>query len=143
MKILKIATIILAAFFLTPAYGQDNQVPGMQYIEPLELATLLESPGTDNLLILNTGPVDDIKGAMNIGAVSEPKRLKKLKKLLQKVPKDKEIIIYCGCCPLAGCPNIQPAYDLLSTMNFTNYKVLRLQEDLKVDWIDKGYPMAK
>lgn len=143
MKTLKIIAAVLMVFVLSPAYTQDSLKTGKQYIEPLELATLLESPEAANMLILNTGPVDDIKGAVNIGAVSEPKGLKKMKKLLRKMPKDKEIIIYCGCCPLAGCPNIQPAYDLLSEMNFTNYKVLRLQEDLKADWIDKGYPMAK
>lgn len=142
MKTLKIVIAALV-LFLTHTQAQEKQSTGRQYIEPLELATLLESPDAGNILILNTGPVDDIKGAVNIGAVSEAKNLKKLKKLLRKQPKDKEIVIYCGCCPLAGCPNIQPAYDLLASMSFTNYKVLRLNEDLKVDWIEKGYPMAK
>jgi len=143
MNFLKTSIAAILIMFLTPAYGQERQEADRQYIEPLELATLLESPDAGNMLILNTGPVNDIRGAVNIGAVSEAKNLKKLKKLLRKLPKDKEIVIYCGCCPLAGCPNIQPAYDLLTEMNFTNYKVLNLREDLKTDWIDKGYPMAK
>ena len=136
------SALLLTILFVSVGdlYGQGKAE--RNHIEPLELATLLESPDAGNTLILNTGPVNDIKGATNIGAVSEAKNLKKLRKLLRKQPKDKEIIIYCGCCPLASCPNIQPAYDMLEEMSFTNYKVLRLDEDLKVDWIDKGYPMA-
>lgn len=132
--------ILMLCIFCTPTDAQTTSAHS--HIEPLELATRLESPEASNLLILNTGPVNNIKGATPIGPVSEAKNLKKLRKVLRKQQKDREIIIYCGCCPLAACPNIQPAYDMLTEMKFTNFKVLRLEEDLKVDWIDKGYPMA-
>lgn len=112
-------------------------------LQPEALASLITANADSNMLILNTGPVDDIKHAVNIGAVSEEKNLKKLKRYLKNVPRDKEVIIYCGCCPFASCPNLNPAYDLLAEMNFTNYKILLLPEDLKMDWIDKGYPMAE
>ena len=81
MNTLKIAVTALV-LFISQARAQEKQSTNRQYIEPLELATLLESPDAGNMLILNTGPVDDIKGAVNIGAVSEAKNLKKLKKTL-------------------------------------------------------------
>ncbi len=56
-------------------------------------------------------------------------------------PRNKEIVIYCGCCPLSGCPNIEPAYRKLEEMKFSNFKILDLPQDLQEDWIDKGYPM--
>lgn len=112
-------------------------------IMPDSLAALMTSGADSNILILNTGPVDDILHAVSIGAVSETKNLKKLKKYLNKVDRDKEIVIYCGCCPFAGCPNINPAYNLLAKMGFTHFRVLRLDDDLKMDWIDKGYPLAE
>ncbi len=112
-------------------------------IQPDSLATAINTGADSAILILNTGPVDDILHAINIGAVSEKPNLKKLKKYLKDVPKDKEIVIYCGCCPFATCPNLDPAYDLLSSMKFENFKILKLDDDLKMDWIDKGYPMPE
>jgi len=112
-----------------------------QLMLPELLAGRIAKGDTSNLLILNTGPVEDIKGAVNIGAVEDAKNLTRLKDYLQQVPKDKEIVLYCGCCPLSVCPNLHPAYDMLTGMRFSNYKVLRLTHDLQEDWIDKGYPV--
>lgn len=112
-----------------------------QLLKAEVLAERIKTGDTANLLILNTGPVEDIKGAITFGAVENPDNLEKLKVYLNEVPKDKEIVIYCGCCPLAVCPNLKPAYDALKDMKFQNYKVLRLVQDLQEDWIDKGYPV--
>ena len=112
-----------------------------QLIQPSALANRIQKGDTANLLMLNTGPVEDIKGAVNIGAVEDAKHLAKLKDYLQHVPKDKEVIIYCGCCPLSACPNLRPAYNVLKEMQFSNYKILRLTHNLQEDWIDKGYPV--
>ena len=43
--------------------------------------------------------------------------------------------------PYKNCPNVRPAFTLLNEMKFTNHKLLDLPANLKVDWIDKGYPM--
>ncbi len=70
--------------------------------------------------------------------------LLKWKNELQKLPRNTDIVIYCGCCPFEHCPNIRPAFKLLNDMGFTNQKLLNLSHNLKADWIDKGYPiMAK
>jgi hypothetical protein len=111
-----------------------------QLITPEALLEQVNKGDTTNLVLLNTGPVEDIKGAITIGAVEDAKNLVKLKEYLKTVPVDKQVVIYCGCCPLSVCPNLEPAYNVLKEMKFKNYKVLRLTHDLQEDWIDKGYP---
>jgi thiosulfate/3-mercaptopyruvate sulfurtransferase len=60
---------------------------------------------------------------------------------MAKAARDKEVIIYCGCCPFRRCPNIRPAFELLKKMKFTNLKLLNLPTGLNEDWIHKGYPL--
>lgn len=112
-----------------------------QLLPAKTLATRINQGDTLNLLIINTGPVDNIKGAITFGAVENPNNLAKLKNYLEQVPRTKEVVIYCGCCPLSVCPNLKPAYDLLGQMKFEQFKVLRLIKEIQEDWIDKGYPM--
>jgi len=50
-----------------------------QVVEPAQLAAEIRADSAGNILILNTGPVDDIKGAVNIGAVEYKKNVRKLK----------------------------------------------------------------
>jgi thiosulfate/3-mercaptopyruvate sulfurtransferase len=40
-------------------------------------------------------------------------------------------------------PYIRPAMALLKNMQFSNYKLLNLPQNVKVDWIDKGYPIIE
>jgi thiosulfate/3-mercaptopyruvate sulfurtransferase len=109
--------------------------------EPAALAAVLADAKAPKPVIFNIGPVQQIKGAILIGPASAPRNLDKLKQQLAKLPKDKEVIIYCGCCPFRRCPNVRPAFELLKKMKFTNAKLLDLSSNLKDDWISKGYPM--
>ncbi|MBZ0097677.1 MAG: rhodanese-like domain-containing protein, partial [Taibaiella sp.] len=93
------------------------------------------------IVVFNIGPSGKIKGAVNIGATQETDNLALLKKELEPLPRETEVVIYCGCCPFNHCPNIRPAFELLNEMKFTNAKLLNLPKNLKVDWINKGYPM--
>ena len=110
-----------------------------QLIEPQVLAGLIESK--KKIIIYNIGVVENIKGAIQMGAASDSANIVKLKSALLKVPKNRQIVIYCGCCPMGKCPNIRPAFQLLSDMNFSNINVLDLHTNIKTDWIDKGYPV--
>jgi rhodanese-related sulfurtransferase len=92
-------------------------------------------------VIFNIGPVQQIKGAIAIGPATKPDNLEKLKQQLAKLPKDKEVIIYCGCCPYSRCPNVRPAFELLQKLKFKNAKLLNLPSNLNDDWISKGYPL--
>jgi hypothetical protein len=137
--------ILLALFlFLVPSSfrkGGTGPWKEEQLIQPEELVQKINKDQAEALLILNTGPVEDIKGAVNIGAAEDAANIRKLKDILVAVPKNKEVIIYCGCCPLSGCPNIKPAYKVLKEMKFERFRILNLVQDLQEDWIDKGYPM--
>lgn len=67
----------------------------------------------------------------------------KLKVELQKIAKDKRIILYCGCCPWKNCPNVRPAYTVAHDMGFRNVEVLYLPNNFKIDWMKKGSPVEK
>lgn len=114
-----------------------------QMVAPASLVAVIKNDNPPKPLIINVGPSGLIKGAVNIGPAREEANAETLKKLLVKEKKYKEIIVYCGCCPYKNCPNIRPAYTLLSSMGFTNFKLLDLPQNLKADWIDRGYPMNK
>lgn len=111
-------------------------------IEPSALAAIIANSKASQPKIFNIGVVDNIKGAINIGGVSEKENLQKLNNALSKLPKNTFLVIYCGCCPFERCPNIRPAVNMLKTMGFTNAKLLNLPTNLKQNWIEKGYPIA-
>ncbi len=112
-----------------------------QLKDPAALAKVLKDPKAAKPVIFNVGPVEQIKGAIQIGPTVSDDNLAALRKQLGKLAKDKEVVIYCGCCPFQRCPNIRPAFDLLKELKFTNAKLLNLPMNLNEDWTSKGYPM--
>ena len=123
--------------------GQTSSNPwtDAQLQDPEALANILRNPKVQQPLIFNIGPMENIKGAVNIGPTKNKTNLDKLRQALLNVPKDRSIIIYCGCCPIRVCPNIRPAFELLNEMKFTKAKLLNLEHNLKTNWIDEGFPM--
>jgi thiosulfate/3-mercaptopyruvate sulfurtransferase len=119
----------------------DAPLADRQYEDPAVLAADMAYSKAAKPIIFNIGSAEQIKGAIAIGPVGKKENLEKFKQQLAKLPKDKEIIVYCGCCPLARCPNIRPAAELLEKMRFTNAKLLKLTTGLKEDWTNKGYPI--
>lgn len=113
-----------------------------QLIEPSDLAAIFNDSVATQPLVINMGSVNSIKGAIKIGPAKEKENLNQLKKLLAKEDRNKLVVIYCGCCPFSVCPNIRPAFSLLTEMKFTNHKLLNLPHNLKQDWINHGYPMG-
>jgi len=85
--------------------------------------------------------VQNIKGAVNLGPASEKGSLEKLKNIARSGDKSEFIVIYCGCCPMGKCPNIRPAFDVFKAQRYTNVHLLDLPVNIKVDWIDKGFPV--
>ena len=134
------ATILFSS--ITPALPQsDNPWTDKQLKDPAVLAAAIANPKAPRPLIFNIGPVQQIKGALAIGPANKSANLEKLKQQLAKLPKDKEVIIYCGCCPYSRCPNVRPAFELLQKLKFKNAMLLNLPGNLKDDWISKGYPL--
>lgn len=147
MKTTKIFSVALlvASIALATAFHPKETDPWKpeQLLAPSELAATINNPNAIQPIILNIGPAGHIKNSIKIGATREKENLDAMKKLLAKEPKHRVIVLYCGCCPFQNCPNIRPAFSLLNDMKFTNHKLLNLTKNLKVDWIDHGYPMAE
>jgi thiosulfate/3-mercaptopyruvate sulfurtransferase len=114
-----------------------------QLMEPADLAKTIANPKAPQPYIFCIGPGAMIKNSIDIGPGKEKANLEKFKKELGKLPKDANIVIYCGCCPFEHCPNIRPAFTLLNEMKFTNHKLLDLPHNIKVDWKDHNYPVQK
>jgi len=113
-----------------------------QLLQPSELATALKD-NKDISVILSIGPGAVIPHSKDMGMIKEEENMKKFRQELETLPKDTSIIIYCGCCPYEHCPNVRPAIQLLKEMKFTNYKLLDLPHNIKIDWINKGYPTGQ
>ena len=123
--------------------GQNDPWTQQQLLDPAVLAKVLINPKSPQPTIFSIGMQAIIKGSIDIGPVMAKENLNLLKQKLDKLPKNSNIVVYCGCCPFSRCPNVRPAMALLKSMQFTNYQLLNLPQNVKVDWIDKGYPMAE
>ena len=140
ISLLAISALTFAFKNFSVQQDKDNWTE-KQLIEPSELAKILNDTKASKPIIYSIGSGGNIRGGIEMGAAQEKENLDKLKSALSKLAKDTDIVIFCGCCPFGDCPNIRPAFKLLNEMKFTNHKLLNLSHNLKVDWIDKGYPM--
>jgi hypothetical protein len=138
----KIVLLLFALVYMSISGQAQNSVnwTSQQLMEPATLAETIRA-NKDLPVIISVGPAATIPNSIDIGMVNEKEGLNKLKAKLKSVPKDKKIVIYCGCCPFEHCPNVRPAIDALKQMKFTNYSLLNLPQNIKKDWIDKGYPV--
>lgn len=135
--------ITLTACSQAGSTGQKEPWTQAQLLQPADLAKTINDPKAAQPYIFCVGPQAVIKNSIDIGPGRDPANINALQAQLEKLPKDANIVIYCGCCPFANCPNVRPAFNLLNKMNFTNQKLLNLPRNVKVDWIDKGYPVEE
>jgi thiosulfate/3-mercaptopyruvate sulfurtransferase len=84
-----------------------------------------------------------IPGAQNAGPAATKEGIDQLKSLAYPLPLDREIVIYCGCCPFDKCPNILPAYRALETMGFKRLEILNLPQSFAHDWVEKNLPVVR
>ncbi|HLW81434.1 MAG TPA: rhodanese-like domain-containing protein [Candidatus Acidoferrales bacterium] len=117
-------------------------------ISAAELAKRISGPKNARPIILQVGfkvlyDGGHIPGAIFAGPASNAEGLARLKSAAEKIPHNKEVIIYCGCCPWEKCPNIRPAYEELRRMGFSRLVVLLIPQDFAHDWVDQGYPVAR
>lgn len=133
--------LLLAAVFTLNLSAQAPIWKKEQLMPTKELADKINAKTKDCPLIFNVGPMDAIKGAVFVGRGTSVSGIEKLKQSVMWEPKTRPIVIYCGCCSYASCPNIKPAYDALVAAGYKNTRVLELPEGLAPDWVAKGYPM--
>ena len=130
------------------ASGQATSIPSSRLIGPADLVKVLESQAVEKPLVIQVGShvlysQAHIPGSEYIGSAASQTGLDQLRKRVEKLPRTKFIVLYCGCCPWTHCPNVKPADDALQAMGFQNVKVLYLANNFGADWVDKGYPTAK
>ena len=119
-------------------------IPQSQLMQPSELNRILQAGGAGKPLVLQVGShlmysQAHIPGSIYAGPGAEQDGLQLLKSKVASLPKNKLIVIYCGCCPWSHCPNIGPAYKQLQDLGFTNVKALYIASNFGDDWVSKGY----
>jgi rhodanese-related sulfurtransferase len=117
-------------------------------IHPQELASLLKAGNGTKPLMFHVGfrvlyQQAHIPESEYLGPGSDAEGIRQLHTRVDRVPRTRNIVLYCGCCPWEHCPNVHPAYDELRKMGFKNVKVLYIAHDFGTDWVSKGYPTAK
>lgn len=142
MRKTHIALLLVSLAIITTSFKQGPPETWRkdQLIEPSALAKLMATKEKQPI-IFSIGFGGGIKNSVVLGPARDSATLLTWKAELAKLPKDANIVIYCGCCPFEHCPNVRPAFSLLNDLHFTNAKLLNLAHNLKADWIDKGYPV--
>jgi len=149
--------VLLSSVFLAPVHAASqwaapsptsaSSIPASQLIQADELSRLLQAHGADKPLILQVGSrimfaQAHIPGSEYAGAGSQDAGAQQLRNRAAQLPRKTFIVLYCGCCPWNRCPNVGPAYSLLTGMGFTRVKVLYIADNFGADWVNKGYPVA-
>ena len=146
-----IAFAAVVAWNLHPQVGRADTDPwsAADVVEAAKLADqLAHANGKGRPTILYVGfrtlfEGGHIAGASFHGTASTAQGLADLKKWADTLPRDTNLVIYCGCCPFDHCPNIRPAFVALHGMGFTHLRVLVLPTNFASDWVDKSYPVEK
>jgi len=138
------AVAAIAAPMLLSDNAPDPWAKG-DLLEPAALARMLNSPAPAPKIICVAFPVlyrqRHIARAVFAGPTAKPEGLEALREAVKSLPKKSDIVIYCGCCPMAQCPNIRPAFRMLKELGFTRIRVLDLPDNLHTGWTAKGYPV--
>jgi thiosulfate/3-mercaptopyruvate sulfurtransferase len=137
-----------------PQAGGAQSIPPGNVLEPNQLADMLShagAPGENSIgkpAVICVGfrflyNAAHIPGALYFGPGREGNGIVSLAKWGGNAPKNKLVVLYCGCCPWTQCPNIAPAYTALKNLAFSQVKVLRINQNFGADWVDKGFPTEK
>jgi len=139
-----VPVLIFAAAQFSPAPIGATTIPSGSLIQVSELVRLLNSSAPQPLILQVGSRIffaeAHIKSAQYAGPCSQPAGIKLLENTVASLPKDRFIVLYCGCCPWNRCPNVGPAFKRLNDLGFTNVKVLCLANNFGDDWVAKGYP---
>ncbi len=127
---------------------QASLIPASRLMNSDELVRILHSARSEKPLMIQVGSrvlytQAHIPSSEYIGPASSETGLQSLRKRVESLPRNKFIVLYCGCCPWSHCPNVKPADDALHAMGFTNVKILYIADNFGADWVEKGYPVAK
>ena len=150
LQLRRLGSVLVLAFLASSALGAaDNSRPWApaDLISAPQLNSELPAVKAGKIILIHVGfqvmyRMGHVPGSQYAGPASKPEGLAALKKLVANLPRNQDIIIYCGCCPWDDCPNIRPAFRALKEMGFSNLKILDIPERLGADWTAKGFPIV-
>lgn len=114
-----------------------------EFVEPEVIAKLLQSSATPPKIICVAFPLNfkrHLPKAVYAGPGSKVEGIEMLKKAVADTPKDADILLYCGCCPMDHCPNLRPAFKVLKEMGYTKVRAMNVATNMPTDWYGKNYP---
>jgi thiosulfate/3-mercaptopyruvate sulfurtransferase len=128
----------------TPA---DPWTPA-QTVQPAQLVAELQLEKDPHVQVIYVGVRTlyngaHIPGAIYYGPGSTEQGISDLKKYAATLPKNSDVVLYCGCCPLEKCPNLRPAFAALKEIGLARLRVLILPTSFSADWVEKGFPVQK
>ena len=131
---MKLPAMILGAALVGAAAGE------MALVQPKDLAAQLQRKGAQPVLIhVGFGALYRSKHIPN-SIYAGPGATQALRDSVAKLPRNADIVVYCGCCPWNHCPNIMPAMEMLRQMGFTRARALYIPTNMVADWYSHGYP---
>jgi rhodanese-like protein len=143
MRMIRSAVLLAPVALLCLSQETSDPWAPAELLEPATLAQTLRS-GKAPVVLSVAFPVlyrsRHLPHAIDAGPTSKPEGIEALKKAVASLPKDAEIVLYCGCCPMVKCPNIRPAYRTLKEMGYTHIRVLSIPTNMHTDWYSKDYP---
>jgi thiosulfate/3-mercaptopyruvate sulfurtransferase len=153
LAVISISALLGCASACTPAATESSAVAepwtAANTVAPADLAReLAGETGVLRPIVVYTGPpflfrAGHIPGAVAHGPASDPHGLTELRAWAQNLPRDANVVVYCGCCPLDACPNLQPSFAALRAMGFTRVRALILPDSFGRDWAAKGLPVER
>lgn len=115
-------------------------------LAPADLAARLSDIKAGKIAVLHIGPRllfqrERIPGSRWVGETGTSDGLAAFEAAVKAIPADVEIVAYCGCCPVANCPNVFPARQALGAR--PRATVLDLPSNFRTDWAKKGYAIEQ
>ncbi len=115
-------------------------------LPPADLAARLSDIKAGKIAVLHIGPKllfqrERIPGSRWVGETGTSEGLAALEAAVNAIPAEVEVVAYCGCCPVANCPNVFPARQALGKR--ARATVLDLPSNFRTDWAKKGYAIEQ
>jgi len=132
----------------TPPIEPSDPWTAADLMRPAELDSVLAGPESARPLLLHVGfgvlyHGGAIPGSRYVGPGSKPEGIAAMQATVKDLPRDRAIVIYCGCCPWDHCPNMRPAFRALRDLGFTRVRALYITKNLDTDWAEAGFPIEK
>jgi rhodanese-related sulfurtransferase len=112
---------------------KHNFLDGRKGMEPIDRDDLIDQVKKGTVTVLDVRPMDEYRAGHIPGAVSVP--LRRLKKLLSQLPKDRDIVAYCRG------PYCVLSVEAVELLRKNGFSAIRLEEGVQ-DWRAMGLAVS-